>query len=109
MPELYSVAHERGDMLVEDLGTLRLIDLPPAEAARRYEESLDLILLMQRTIIPGKHTDHPPFSRALHEGELTTELDLFVDEALPKVFGVPSRGAHVEPIRIELARLALVG
>lgn len=106
VPELYACSHERCDLLVEDLGQNRLIDLSPAEAARRYEESLGLIVQMQRLIVPGKHTDHPPFSRALNEAELIAELDLFVDEALPKIFGVPSRGAHVEPIRIEFARLA---
>ncbi|MBL8896589.1 MAG: phosphotransferase [Planctomycetes bacterium] len=106
VPELYACSRERGQLLVEDLGQNRLIDLPPAEAARRYEESLSLILQMQRLLVPGKHTDHPPFSRALNEAELIAELDAFVDEALPKIFGVPSRGAHVEPIRIEFARLA---
>lgn len=106
VPELYSSNDERGDMLVEDLGQARVIDLPHAEAMRRYEESLGLILQLQRAVVPGKHTDHPPFSRALNEAALTRELDLFVDEALPKIFGIASRGGHVEPIRIEFARLA---
>lgn len=43
VPEVYAVDPERLWVLVEDLGDVRLCDLPPPERARRSEEAVDVL------------------------------------------------------------------
>lgn len=106
VPELYAKDADKGCMLVEDLGDKRVIDLTPAQAQERWREAIELLVGMQSKIVPGRHTDLPPFSRLLDESVMIHQLDLFVDEALPKWFDISSKGTHLEPVRIEFARLA---
>jgi len=82
-PETYAADPEAGLIVVEDLGDLLLQDIGPEEREVRYNQALDLLVLLQDRIPPDLPGPNPPFDRDL----FLRELRLFAETVPPAAAG----------------------
>ena len=93
-PKLHAADLEQGLLLLEHLGSGRMVDDEDRPIAERYGAVMDVLAAMHemewsdRVPVPGSSGQHvvPPFDR----GAMTIELELTLDWAFPRLVGRPA-------------------
>ncbi|HTO71684.1 MAG TPA: phosphotransferase [Myxococcota bacterium] len=82
VPEIYAVERKERWILLEDLGDVRLLDLPKDERRERMREAVELIARVHGF----PHEDALPFRRSFDAEWVSFELRTFAEHGLPERF-----------------------
>jgi aminoglycoside/choline kinase family phosphotransferase len=82
VPEIYAVLQRERWVLLEDLGDVRLLDLPKPELAARLREAIDLLARVHSLA----REDALPFRREFDAEWVRFELRTFAEHGLPERF-----------------------